>query len=563
MQKTSIDKYLLELGLITEPQLVRAQEESKKQNVPLEEALINLGFITEEDFANFLSDKTGIPYIDLTNYLIDPVVIGIIPEELARKHLIIPLFKIRDTLTVGMINPQDVFALDEVRTKTSLLIEPAIVTREALKNAQDQYYGVKGTFDEVAKDMGKGKVASQDKETDLELERLARITGEAPVIKLVNLMMFDAIRARASDIHIEPEEKDMMVRFRIDGVLKEVKSPPRHLYAPIVSRIKVMSDLNISERRVPQDGRFQIKFENRLIDVRVSTVPTINGENVVLRLLDRQSLFLGLPEIGFSDNMLSGYNELIRRPHGIILVCGPTGSGKTTTLYASLSSINSPEKNIITIEDPVEYKLPLIRQSQINPKAGIDFANGLRSILRQDPDIIMVGEIRDLPTAEIAIQAALTGHLVFSTLHTNDAPSAITRLIDMGVEPFLISSSLIGVISQRLIRLVCPKCKEEYVVSGSTYSRLGINEDIKLARGKGCGNCLGTGYKGRIGIFELMLPDERIRNLTINKAPLEDLRKAAISSGMTTLREDGIDKAKKHLTSIEEIMRVTVADVDI
>lgn len=563
-RKPTIENYLLEQVIITEPQLKHAQEEAKKQELPIERVLINLGYITEEDFVNFLSDKTGIPYIDLTNYLIDPTVINLIPEELARKHSVIPLFRIKDTLTVGMINPQDVFALDEVRANTSLLIEPAIVTEKALKNSLDQYYSLKGTFKEVAEAADIERYASFQTQEDIELKRLQEITEEAPVIKLVNLMIFDGIKSRASDIHIEPEEQKIRVRFRIDGVLKEINSPPMQLYSPIVSRIKVMSDLNIAERRVPQDGRFQIKFEERTIDVRVSTVPTIYGENVVLRLLDRKSLFIGLSELGFSEQSFALYSELIKSPHGIILVTGPTGSGKTTTLYASLSSINSAEKNIITIEDPVEYKLPLIRQTQINPKAGINFANGLRSILRQDPDIIMVGEIRDLQTAEIAIQAALTGHLVFSTLHTNDAPSAITRLIDMGVEPFLISSSLIGVVAQRLVRLVCVNCKEEYNLKDGILGKLDIKgEYVTLAKGKGCGDCMGTGYKGRLGIFELMCLDEKLKPLIINKAPLDELRKAAISSGMRTLREDGIEKTKRRLTTVEEVIRVTGTYADI
>ncbi len=557
-RKLTIENYLLEEMIITESQLKHSQEEAKKQELPIEKVLINLGYITEEDFANFLSDKTGIPYIDLTNYLIDPTVIGLIPEELARKHSVIPLFRIKDTLTVGMVNPQDVFVLDEVRANTALAIEPAIVTEKALKNSLDQYYSLKGTFKEVAEGVDIERFASLEIKEDIELKRLQEITEEAPVIKLVNLMIFDAIKSRASDIHIEPEEQKIRVRFRIDGVLKEINSPPVHLYSPMVSRIKVMSDLNIAERRVPQDGRFQIKFEERTIDVRVSTVPTIYGENVVLRLLDRKSLFIGLSELGFSEQTFALYSELIKSPHGIILVTGPTGSGKTTTLYASLSCINSSEKNIITIEDPVEYKLPLIRQTQVNPKAGINFANGLRSILRQDPDIIMVGEIRDIQTAEIAIQAALTGHLVFSTLHTNDAPSAITRLIDMGVEPFLISSSLIGVVAQRLVRLICANCKEEYELKNGILARMDIKgESVMLGRGKGCGDCMGTGYKGRLGIFELMCLDEKLKQLIINKAPLDELRKTAISSGMGTLRDDGIEKVKRHLTTVEEVIRVT------
>jgi type II secretory ATPase GspE/PulE/Tfp pilus assembly ATPase PilB-like protein len=363
-----------------------------------------------------------------------------------------------------------------------------------------------------------------------------------------------------SDIHIEPEEDMLRTRFRIDGMLHEETSMPTHLQSAIISRIKIMANLDIAERRKPQDGRFTIKMEGRDIDVRVSCVPTIYGENIVLRLLDVSNALLGLNQLGFSREVLEKYQRLILRPHGIILVTGPTGCGKTTTLYASLDKINTPEKNIITIEDPVEYKLRGIRQIQVNPKVDLTFANGLRSILRQDPNVVMVGEIRDLETAEIAIQAALTGHLVFSTLHTNDAATAVTRLIDMGMESFLLSSSVIGVLAQRLVRTICQDCKEEYAPTQEELRDIGLLKDrtgIKFCRGKGCSNCMNTGYKGRIGIFELMIPNESICNLIISKAPTEEIRKKAIASGMVSLKEDGIQKIKKGLTSVEEVLRMT------
>ncbi|MDD4879591.1 MAG: GspE/PulE family protein, partial [Candidatus Omnitrophica bacterium] len=345
----------------------------------------------------------------------------------------------------------------------------------------------------------------------------------------------------------------------VDGVLHEVISPPKDLQSAIISRIKILSGMDIAERRIPQDGRFQLKIENRQIDCRVSTIPTVYGENVVIRLLDLNSILLGLSELGFSVDMLNVYEKLIHRPYGIILVTGPTGSGKTTTLYSSLSTINSPEKNIVTIEDPIEYRLKLVRQMQINTKAGLTFANGLRSILRQDPDIIMVGEIRDLDTAEVAIQAALTGHLVLSTLHTNDAPGAIARLVDMGVEPFLVSSSVSAVIAQRLVRVICKDCRENYVPSAKLLEEVGLSssKQVKFYRGRGCDKCLHTGYKGRIGIFELMLPDDAIRALTVAKASSTEIRKAATKSGMKTMQEDGIEKVRAGITTLEEVMRVT------
>jgi len=417
----------------------------------------------------------------------------------------------------------------------------------------DQYYGAIGSAEELVRGLTKEKMEERLKGT----KGLAEIAEDAPIVKLVSLIIMQAVKDKASDVHIEPAEDKVLVRYRIDGILHEVQQIPKHLQSALASRVKVMARMDIAETRNPQDGRIQLKMENKDLDLRVSSFPTINGENLVLRILDKSSVLMGLAELGFAGKDLKNFDKLIRRPNGIILVTGPTGSGKTTTLYAALSTINSIEKNIITIEDPVEYEIPLIRQTQVNPKAGLTFANGLRSILRQDPDIIMVGEIRDKETAEIAIQASLTGHLVFSTLHTNDAPGALTRLIDMGIEPFLIASSITGILAQRLVRVICPKCKEKYTPSDEVIHDLGLKEKVELYRGKGCMHCKETGFSGRVGIFELLLMNETIKNMVTAKASSGDIKKNALASGMTTLYEDGIEKIKNGVTTAEEMLRVT------
>lgn len=553
-ERKSLGEAMVELGLITPEKLKEAKQEAERTRESLRRVLVKLGMIDEEAIVSFIEEQMGIPRMDLSNYLIDPKTLEFVPENLARKYLLIPLFKIGETLTVAMVDPMDVFAIDELRLKTHCEIEPVVVSERELLKALDQYYGAKGTMEDVIKSIDKDKLGLKEG-VEPGLKTLEGLVEEAPVVKLVNLMIIEAIKAGASDIHIEPDENVMRTRYRVDGVLHEVTSPPKHLQPAVISRIKILSGMDIAEKRIPQDGRFQLKLENRQIDLRVSTVPTVYGENVVLRLLDLMSILLGLSELGFSSEALEIYEKLIRKSYGIILVTGPTGSGKTTTLYSSISTINSPEKNIITIEDPIEYRLELVRQMQVNPKAGLTFANGLRSILRQDPDIIMVGEIRDLETAEIAIQAALTGHLVFSTLHTNDAPGAITRLVDMGVEPFLIASSVIGIIAQRLVRKICNDCKELY--TPAFLKDMGISEKVKFHRGKGCKKCMDTGYKGRIGIFELMVPNDELRALTVAKASANEIRRAALKSGMKTMRDDGVEKAKTGITTLEEVLRVT------
>ena len=560
-EKKSLGQSLVEEGIITAEQLKKAQDEERRSGQKLGKALVRLGYIAEDDLVMFLSEKLGIPRIELSNYLIDPKIIELVPEALARKHELIPVLKIGNRLTCAMVDPWNVFALDEVRAKTNLIIEPAVATDGEIKKAFNEYYGARGSMEELIRSIDEKKLGLEEGK-DPDVKKLEGLVEEPVVIKLVNMLIIKAIQDRASDIHVEPEEDTLKTRLRVDGMLHEISSPPKHLQSAIISRIKIMAELNIAERRIPQDGRFTINMEGKRIDVRVSCVPTIYGENVVLRLLDASNAVLGLEELGFSKEVLAVFERLIRRPHGIILVTGPTGSGKTTTLYASLNKINTVEKNIITIEDPVEYKLAGARQIQINPKVDLTFASGLRSILRQDPNIIMVGEMRDLETAEIAIQAALTGHLVFSTLHTNDAPGAITRMIDMGIEPFLVSSSVMGVLAQRLVRTICPDCKGKYTPTKEELKDIGLSPSDKslFFRGKGCPKCMQTGYKGRIGIYELMLSDEKIKNAVIAKSSADDIRKLAIAGGMITLKEDGIRKVKAGVTTVEEVLRVTEED---
>ena len=564
-EKKSLEEILVEKKLITKDQLAQAQAEAKKLKVPLRKALLSLGMVKDSDMIAVYEQQMKVPFVNLNSYIIDSKILSLIPEEYAKEHNVIPLFKAGDIITVAMTDPFDVMVLDELRTMTKCIIEPVLTTEHDIKKAFSQYYGKDSSIDDVIKKIDEEEEIEQqkirDEEEELSPEKMRQAAEQAPIIKLVNLIISEGIKEGASDIHINPEEKMVRIRYRIDGVLREASTLPKNLQAAVISRIKIMSDMNIAIKRSPQDGRFRIKIEGSQIDMRVSSFPSIHGENIVMRILDPSSIMISLSDIGFYPEDLEKIYDLIRKPHGIILVTGPTGSGKTTTLYASLRTINSIDKNIITLEDPVEYQLEIIRQAQINPKAGLTFASGLRSILRQDPDVVMVGEIRDRETAEIAIQAAMTGHLVFSTLHTNDAPGALTRLTDMGIEPFLISSSVIGILAQRLVRKICPSCKESYKPSEKVLRDLGI-EDISgktvFYKGKGCKNCKNSGYKGRVGIFELLITNEKIRELVLEKASADVIRKAAQEAGMKTLRQDGLRKALDGTTSIEEVMRVTM-----
>ena len=557
-----LGEILLSKRIVTTEQLDIAEKERQATGEDLAAILIRRGYARSQDVLRCVAEQLELPYIELSDYTIDPEAIGVLSKEIAYKCHVIPIFKIGNVLTVAMTDPGDVSIIDALRRSTGLEIEPVISSHEEIQAALEDHYGPReildGSIDEMIQKIQDEQ--PEEPQEKPETEKLKQIAEDAPVIKLVNLIIGQAIRDGASDIHINPEEDMLRVRYRIDGILHEAFSPPKNLQAAITSRIKILAEMDIAESRAPQDGRFQISFEGKTVDLRVSTLPTVYGENIVMRLLDKSSLMLNLEDLGLEPNMFRRLKTMLTSAYGIILVTGPTGSGKTTTLYSCLNALNTPDKNIITVEDPVEYRLKLIRQAQVNPKAGLTFASGLRSILRQDPDIIMVGEIRDSETAKIAVEAALTGHLVLSTLHTNDAAGAITRLIEMGVEPFLVASATVGVIAQRLVRRICSRCKRSYTPPADYLYDLGFNPNQRqwiFYKGEGCSYCKGTGYKGRAGIHEIMLINEEIRALCIKNAPSELIKKAALKSGMRTLRQDGFLKALKGITSIEEVIRVT------
>ena len=560
-----LGELMVESGIITADQLAQAQKEQKSTGEEISQILVRLGFVAKANILRCLAEQLEVPFLDLNDYRIDPKAVNSLSKETAYNLKVIPVFQIGNVLTLAMTDPRDVTVIDRVRAETGLEIEPAVSSETEIRAALEQYYGPSTVFDqsidEVIQKIQEEKPAEEVSER--QAEKLKELAEEAPVVKLVNLIISQAIRDRASDIHIEPEEDTLRVRYRIDGVLHEAFLPPKNLQAAITSRIKILAEMDIAESRVPQDGRFQAKIDDYEVDIRASTLPTVYGENVVLRILDKTSVLIGLEDMGLTHELLEKLKKILASAYGIILVTGPTGSGKTTTLYSALQSLNTLEKNIITIEDPVEYRLKLIRQAQVNPKAGMIFASGLRSILRQDPDIIMVGEIRDSETAKIAVQAALTGHLVLSTLHTNDAPGALTRLTEMGVEPFLTASATVGVIAQRLVRKICPKCKQGYTPTENFVRELGIaanGKKLSFYRGAGCSACKRTGYKGRLGIYEIMTMDEEIRELTLSAAPSDQIKKAALRNGMKTLRQDGLLKALKGVTTVEEVLRATNLD---
>jgi len=558
---------LVKSGILTTGQLVEVLHYKNHSEEDFAQILINKGVANSKDVYHCLADYLNLPFIDLLDYTIDSTVLEIVPKDLAYKFKILPVFRIESSLTVAMANPGDVQAIDTLRRETGFDIEPAVSLENDIQHSLEKYYGhvenLDDSLDEVIQHMESSKPRDEE-ELDASAEKLKQLSAQAPVVKLVNLIISQAIMDRASDIHIEPEARSLQVRYRIDGVMHETLSPPKHLQAAIISRLKILAQLDIAESRIPQDGRFQVNVQNREIDLRVSTLPTVYGENVVLRILDKSSLMLNLEELGFGQEPLRLFKNMLASSYGVILVSGPTGSGKTTTLYSALQTINTPDKNIITVEDPVEYRLKRIRQSQVNVKAGLTFASGLRSILRQDPDIIMVGEIRDHETAKIAVEAALTGHLVLSTIHTNDAPGGLTRLAEMGVEPFLTASATIGIVAQRLVRKLCDQCKKPYTPSAATLAELKLDSEMTkeaiLYHGAGCNACRNTGYKGRRGIYEVMTINQEIQELALSRASTDQMRRAAFRNNMHSLRQDGLMKALKGLTSLEEIIRVTNAD---
>ena len=547
---------LVEAGLINDTQLQSALREQQKTREYLGRILIRLGYVSEEAVAAALSAQARVKYVDLGQYSPQPEALQLVQEKFAREHHLVPLSYVGKVLVVAMANPLDIITIDEVRRMSKGPVEVVGATQSEVLEALDRAYGVGvgAAWNEIVEHSLRhvmGRRGAGGTETD--------VAQEPPVIRLVESLITRGIQEGATDIHVEPEERLVRNRFRVDGVLRQGPDVPKELQMAIIARLKVMANLDIAENRLPQDGRIDFQFGGRQIDIRVSTFPTIRGENLVLRILDRAKLVLGLEQLGFTPDHLTFFKRVLQNPNGIILVTGPTGSGKTTTLYSAMSYLNAEERNIITIEDPVEYEIQGIRQSQINVKAGLTFANGLRHILRQDPDVIMVGEMRDDETVDVAIRAALTGHLVFSTLHTNDAAGAVPRLTDMGVAPFLLASALLLVVSQRLVRSICNSCKEEAESDPVLLRRLGLQTDggdqLKFYRGKGCDKCGNTGYRGRIGIFELLRVGPEMTPLILEKADSGSIQRAARAQGMRTMLEDGIRKALRGTTTLEEVAR--------
>jgi general secretion pathway protein E len=558
-----IGQVFLERGLIDEEELHTALNLQLDSREKLGKLLVDLGYVSEKDCLAVVSEHIHVPTIGGSEYPAVPVLENVLTLRFMKQCKFVPVALENGVLTLATTDPQDDATLDLVRQATGFSVKALLGAESELMDVLERLYGsAASTFGRIIEGIDDGNIEGLSDEIE-DIEMLKDLASEAPVIRLVNLIMSKAIEGRASDIHIEPFEKDLKVRYRIDGILYDVESPPKKLKAAIISRVKIMAKLNIAERRLPQDGRIKLKILGKDIDLRVSTLPTMYGESVVMRILDKSNSSLyDLRRLGLAEDSLHALQGLIRRPHGILLVTGPTGSGKTTTLYSALDTINLPDKKIITIEDPVEYQMDGVNQIQVNPQIGLTFAAGLRHIVRQDPDVIMVGEIRDLETAEIAIRAALTGHLVFSTLHTNDAPSAITRLVDMGAEDYLIASSLLGVLAQRLVRVICPHCRIEVFPVTEMLDEIGFrrgngHEADRFYEGRGCERCATTGFVGRLGIYELMIANDEVRKLTVGKADSGRIRKKAFESGMRSLRDDGWDKVRQGLTTISEVLRVT------
>ncbi len=567
MIQQHLGQRLIEGKLLTEEQLNKVHDQIKKEGGRFFPTLIQNEFCSEAALMHFLAQYFRLPMVDISQLKIDPAVIKQIPIEVVQKYRVIPIKRLGNRLTVAMEDPSDVFAIDDIKFMTGFEIEPVLASCTGIAEAMDSYYDSANEFDEVLS----GLDAMEDaldvlEETDEEFNaaEMATAVEDAPVVKLVNLILSEAIKKGASDIHIEAYEKRFRVRYRVDGSLFEVMSPPMRLRAALTSRIKIMAQLDISERRIPQDGRIKLKLKNREVDLRVSTLPCLFGEKIVMRVLDKGNLTLDLTKLGFSEGAYTHFMEAIKSPWGMVLVTGPTGSGKTTTLYSALHQVNDVDANIMTAEDPVEYNLTGVNQVHVKESVGLTFPAALRSFLRQDPDIIMVGEIRDGETAEISVKAALTGHLVLSTLHTNDAPSTINRLLNMGIEPFLVASSVVLILAQRLVRRVCTECKEPLNVATETLVNLGLApkaaEGVVVYHGKGCPNCNGTGYRGRVALYEVMKVDDSIRNLIFQGASADEIKKDAISHGMETLRMSGIRKALEGVTTVDEVFNNTMAD---
>jgi type IV pilus assembly protein PilB len=566
--KDRLTDILIKNNLITPEQLDQALEVQKTKGGKLSDIIVTLKFVSESALISVLSEGLNFPLIDLKRFKIDPETVKVIPPQIARHYQIIPVSKIGYTITLAMADPLNVFAIDHVESLTGYRINPIIASVQDITQAIDATYPdvTKDTIGDLVKEMSATssiELIKEEREAGAEAD-MGTLSTDAPVIKITDLILDQAVKKKASDILIEPFERKLRVRFRVDGILQEEQSPPKHLHMSIVSRVKVMSELNIAEHRLPQDGRFKAKLAGREVDFRVSILPSAFGEKVAIRILDKSQAMLDIQKLGFSEDTLSALRKVAKMPHGMILVTGPTGSGKTTTLYSVLKLLDAPEKNIVTVEDPVEYQIEGINQVTVKADVGLTFASALRSILRQDPNIIMIGEIRDFETVDIAIKSALTGHLVLSTLHTTTACGSVVRLVNMGVEPFMINSSILCIASQRLVRKICTYCKQEDTLAEGVIKNLKIvipkGQKPVFYRGKGCSRCLNFGYAGRVGIAEVLVLTPKIRDLILNRAQEHIIKQHARAEGMNTLREDGIRAALAGLTSLEEIIRVTAAD---
>jgi len=559
-----LSEALLEHQLLTPEQLGSVVEAHQRQGGELSSCILASGYIEEEAFREFLSSIYRVGSVALPSLEIEPDVIRLVPEEIATRFLLVPIGRQGRVLEVAMANPDNLFAIDDLKFYTGLEVQPLVAPESEIKAAIDRYYDRAQTLASVMEEMDEDVDLVEDADEMLRTQEMEAESQAAPVVKLVNSLLADAVQRGASDIHIEPYEKNMRVRYRIDGLLHDMMSPPNRLKSAIISRLKIMAELDIAERRVPQDGRIKLRIGKRNIDLRVSTLPTLFDEKIVMRILDKENLQVDMNKLGFQDRPLGDFREAIESPYGMVLVTGPTGSGKTTTLYSALTNINTVGVNIITTEDPVEYNLEGINQVQINDEVGLSFASALKAILRQDPNIVMVGEIRDLETASIATKAALTGHLVLSTVHTNDAPSTVGRLIDMGIEPFLVASSVRLILAQRLVRRICEKCAEPEELQREVLIDAGMDEklidDGKLLKGTGCPACNGSGYSGRVGLYEVMVVTPTLREMVLDRASTAELRERAIADGMITLRQDALWKMSQGMTTFAEVLRETNMD---
>ncbi|MCH7548550.1 MAG: type IV-A pilus assembly ATPase PilB [Candidatus Krumholzibacteriota bacterium] len=558
--RDKIAQKLLDSSLISQEQLSKAIEAQQSSGGTLSYNLVKTGAISEMAFAEFMGQVYNVPSVDLDTTEVETATVDLIPADVAMRFQVVPLKREGRVLTVAMANPDNIFAIDDIKFITGFEVKPVVATESAIKKSIDRLYD---SADSLASIMGEIEDDFEIIEDEEELLDEESQSSDAPVVKLVNSLISDAVAKGASDIHIEPYEKEVRVRYRIDGMLHEMMSPPFKMKMAIISRLKIMAELDIAEKRIPQDGRIKIRMHGKSIDLRVSSLPTIWGEKVVMRILDQSNLEIDLAKLGFHPKALTSFLKVIEQPYGMVLVTGPTGSGKSTTLYSALSKINRPHVNIMTAEDPVEYNLPGVNQVNVHESIGLTFAAALKAFLRQDPNIVMVGEIRDYETAGIAIKAALTGHLVMSTLHTNDAASSINRLVDMGVEPFLVSSSMLMIVAQRLVRRLCDKCKEPMHIHEEALRELGVEEspdEISAYEAKGCVACNDTGYRGRVGLYEAMFISPRIREQIVERSTVQELKRQSIEEGMLTLRVDGLWKFKQGQTSLEEVLRETASD---